>query len=151
VFDKISYTYSTDTTAMAAAVETGTADMTYNMRPADAVRLKDAGSIQYFEAPSPGILSWGLDKTRAPFDDVKVRQAIAYLAPRADRLATCWTDVGPVSFGDLSDDGQDFASKGDQRFDVSKDEALAKANDLLAEAGWKAGADGILEKDGQRF
>lgn len=151
IFSKITYTYSTDTTAMAAAVETGTADMTYNMRPADAVRLKDAGAIQYFEAPSPGILSWGLDKTRPPFDDERVRQAVAYLVPRADRLETCWNNVGPVSYGDLIFNGQDFASSGEQRFDVSTDEALETAGDLLAEAGWKPGADGILEKDGQRF
>lgn len=151
VFDKITYTYSTDTTAMAAAVETGTADMTYNMRPADAVRLQETGAIQYFEAPSPGILSWGLDKTRAPFDDVRVRQAVAYLVPRDDRLATCWNNVGPVSHGDLIFEGQDFYSAGEQRFKVSTDEGLQKANALLAEAGWKAGSDGILEKGGKKF
>lgn len=151
VFDKITYTYSTDTTAMAAAVETNTADMTYNMTPADAVRLESSGAIQFFAAPSPGILSWGLDKSQAPFDDVRVRQAVAYLAPRADRLETCWNGIGPVSYGDLIYKGQDFASTGDERFNVSKDEALKKANNLLAEAGWVAGADGILEKNGQRF
>ncbi|GAA5149774.1 ABC transporter substrate-binding protein [Microbacterium pseudoresistens] len=151
LFDTITYTYSTDTTAMAAAVETGTADMTYNMRPADAVRLDDAGTIQFFEAPSPGILSWGLDKTRPPFDDVDVRQAVAYLAPRADRLTTCWSDIGPVSFGDLIFEGQDFYSEGEQRFDIDADDALSKAEDLLDEAGWVPGADGIREKDGVRF
>ncbi|MGB4136673.1 MAG: ABC transporter substrate-binding protein [Microbacterium sp.] len=151
LFGKITYTYSTDTTAMAAAVETGTADMTYNMRPADAVRLGDAGTIQFFEAPSPGILSWGLDKTKPPFDDVDVRQAVAYIAPRADRLATCWSKIGPVSYGDLIFEGQDFFSQGEQRFDLDADKALAKATALLDKAGWTVGSDGVREKDGVRF
>lgn len=151
LFDEITYTFSTDTTAMAAAVEAGTADMTYNMKPADAVRLSDSGAIQFFEAPSPGILSWGLDKTKPPFDDVDVRQAVAYLAPRTDRLATCWNDVGPVSYGDVIYEGQDFYTPGDDRFDVDAEEALASASELLDEAGWTEGSDGVREKDGVKF
>ncbi|MGB3375983.1 MAG: ABC transporter substrate-binding protein [Microbacterium sp.] len=151
LFDEITYTYSTDTTAMAAAVETGTADMTYNMRPADAVRLGDAGTIQFFEAPSPGILSWGVDKSQPPFDDVDVRQAVAYIAPRADRLETCWSDIGPVSYGEVIYEGQDFYTEGEQRFDLDANAALKKANALLDQAGWKAGADGVREKDGVKL
>lgn len=152
VFDKVTYTYSTDTTAMAAAVETGTVDMTYNMNPADAVRLDEAGSIQYFEAPSPGILSWGMDKTQPPFDDVRVRQAVAYMVPRADRLKTCWNGIGPVSYGDLIFEGDNLYAEGEQRFDVPQDEALDLASDLLDDAGWTPGADGVRESsDGTRF
>jgi peptide/nickel transport system substrate-binding protein len=145
---KITYTYSTDTTANASALETGTADMTYNMKPADAVRLKKAGSIQYFEAPSPGIIMWGLDKSKPPFSDVNVRQAVAYLAPRADRLETCWSGIGPVSYGDLIYEGNPLYVKGEQRFDVPQDEALKTAGDLLDKAGWVMGSDGVRVSSG---
>lgn len=139
----IRYTYSTDTTANAAALETGTADMTYNMKPADAVRLEKAGSIQFFEAPSPGIIMWGLDKSKAPFNDVDVRQAVAYMAPRADRLETCWSGIGPVSYGDLIYEGSPLYVEGEQRFDVPQEEALETAGELLDDAGWVMGSDGI--------
>jgi peptide/nickel transport system substrate-binding protein len=145
---KITYTYSTDTTANASAVETGTADMTYNMKPADAVRLQKAGSIQYFEAPSPGIIMWGLDKSKPPFSDVNVRQAVAYLAPRADRLETCWSGIGPVSYGDLIYEGNPLYVKGEQRFDLSQADALKKAGKLLDQAGWVMGSDGVRASSG---
>jgi len=148
VIQNIDYTFSTDTTANATALETGTVDMTYNMTPADAVRLQEAGSIQYFEAPSPGLLSWGMDKTKAPFDNVDVRQAVAYMVPRSDRLETCWTGIGPVSYGDLIFPGQSFYDEGEHRFDVSKDEALKIASGLLDRAGWVEGADGVRVSQG---
>ncbi|TFB56738.1 ABC transporter substrate-binding protein [Cryobacterium tagatosivorans] len=147
-FQTITYTFSTDTTANAATLETGTADMTYNMVPADAVRLEKAGSIQFFEAPSPGILMWGLDKSQQPFNDVNVRQAVAYMVPRSDRLEACWSGVGPVSYGDLIYEGNPLFAEGAQRFDVPADEALATAGELLDEAGWVMGADGVRESNG---
>jgi peptide/nickel transport system substrate-binding protein len=148
VLQTINYTFSTDTTANASALETGTVDMTYNMVPADAVRLKKAGSIQYFEAPSPGIIMWGLDKSKPPFSDVNVRQAVAYMVPRADRLETCWNGIGPVSYGDLIYEGNPLYVKGEQRFDISADKALDKAGKLLDDAGWVMGSDGVRESKG---
>ena len=148
IIQDISYTFSTDSTANAAALETGTIDMTYNMKPADAVRLEEAGSIQFFEAPSAGLISWGFTKTSAPFDNEDVRQAIAYMVPRADRLETCWENIGTVSFGDQIYPGQSFYVEGEQRFDVSADEALATASELLDGAGWVEGPDGVRIADG---
>jgi peptide/nickel transport system substrate-binding protein len=148
VLQTIEYTFSTDGTANATALETGTVDMTYNMTPADAVRLDEAGSIQYFEAPSAGLVSWGMDKTKAPFDNVDVRQAVAYMVPRQDRLDTCWEGIGPVSFGDLIFPDQSFYVEGEQRFDVSKDEALRTAAKLLDGAGWVEGPDGVRVSQG---
>ncbi len=148
ILKQIDYTFSTDTTANATALETGTVDMTYNMTPADAVRLADAGSIQYFEAPSAGLLNWGMDKSKPPFDNVDVRQAVAYMVPRQDRLDTCWEGIGPVSFGDLIFPGQQFYTEGEQRFDVSSDEALEIASGLLDGAGWVEGPDGTRVSQG---
>lgn len=144
----ITYTFSTDSTANASAVETGTAKMTYNMNPADAVRLKKAGSIQYFEAPSPGIIMWGLDKSKPPFSDVNVRQAVAYMVPRKDRLQTCWNGIGPVSYGDLIYEGSQLYVKGEQRFDVPRADALKKASALLDRAGWVMNTDGVRVSKG---
>jgi peptide/nickel transport system substrate-binding protein len=57
--------------------------MYYPMAPTDAIRLKKAGKINYFAPAQPGTLFWGLDKSKAPFDDVRVRRAVNYAADRA--------------------------------------------------------------------
>lgn len=144
----ITYDFATDSTAMAAALETGTIDMTYNMVPADAVRLKATGSIDYSLAPSAGLIAWGLNKSKPPFDNTDVRQALAYVVPRADAMKTCWSGVGPVSYGDLVYEDQNFYTKGEQRFDLDKDAALKKAGDLLDAAGWISGSDGSRQAKG---
>lgn len=145
---KIQYDFATDSTAMAAAVETGTIDMTYNMVPADAVRLKEQGSIQYYEAPSAGLISWGMDKTKPPFADERVRQALAYVVPRKEAMDTCWSGIGPVSYGDLIFEGQSFYIEGEQRFNLDRDAAMEKAAELLDEAGWVEGPDGVRVASG---
>lgn len=140
----ITYTFGTDITAMAAALESGTTGMTYNMKPADAVRLKKANAIQYFVAPSAGLVQWGLDKSKPPFNDVRVRQAVAYVVPRQQAIDTCWSGIGGhVSFGDLIYKGDPLYEAGDQRFELSEADALAKAGALLDGAGWKVGPDGV--------
>ncbi len=148
IIQTIEYTFNDDNTAMATGLETDTIDFAFNMKPADAVRLSDAGTAQYFEAPSAGLLSWSFDKTKAPFDNVDVRQAVAYLVPREDRLQTCWEGIGAVSFGDQIFPGQDFHTQGPDPYDVSKEEALATAIELLEGAGWVEGADGVRVSQG---
>jgi peptide/nickel transport system substrate-binding protein len=146
--DTINYTFGSDTTAMAAALESGTVDMTYNMRPEDGIRLRDSGAISMYEAPSAGLIAWGLDKTQPPFDDVRVRQAVAYLVPRDARLEVCWSGIGPVSYGDLIYESSPLYREGEQRFNVDPEEALTTASALMDEAGWVMGDDGIRVADG---
>lgn len=144
----INYTFGSDTTAMAAALESGTVDMTYNMRPEDGIRLRDSGAISMYQAPSAGLIGWGLDKTQPPFDDVRVRQAVAYMVPREARLEVCWSGIGPVSYGDLIYETSPLYREGEQRFDVDQEKALVTASALLDEAGWVMGDDGIRFAEG---
>lgn len=148
IIKNLEYTFQDDNTAMATALETDTADFAFNMKPADAVRLQAAGAIQFFEAPSAGLLSWSFEKDKPPFDSVDVRQAIAYLVPRDERLQTCWEGIGAVSYGDQIFPGQTFYTKGAEPYKVSKDEGLAKAIELLEKAGWVEGPDGVRVSQG---
>jgi peptide/nickel transport system substrate-binding protein len=133
----ITYTFSSDPTSAAAALDSGTADMYFPMAPSDAQRLQKSGRIKYYAPPQPGVLIWGLDKTKPPFDDVRVRQAFAYMAPRDDRVQACWKGIGGVSYGSLILPGSWASSDGLNRYKVTKEEALATAGKLLDEAGWK--------------
>jgi peptide/nickel transport system substrate-binding protein len=133
----ITYTFSADPTSATSALDSGTSDMYFPMAPADAKRLAASGKIKMYAPPSPGVLTWGLDKTKPPFDDVRVRQAFAYMVPRADRLNACWEGIGGVSYGATILPGSWAYSPGLDKYKVSKDQALATAGKLLDEAGWK--------------
>jgi len=146
--ETIQYTFNEDPTSAAAALESGTADMYYPMAPTDAIRLKNAGTIKYFAPAQPGVLFWGLDKTKPPFNDVRVRQAVAYLVPRDDRREVCWEGTGGVSYGAMILPGSWAYSGGLDRFKVSKEAALARASKLLDAAGWKG--TGIRKAQGVR-
>ena len=145
----ITYTFASDTTAMSAALASGTADMTYNMNPADAVRLVKSGVIQVFRAQSAGLIMWGMDKSKPPFNDVRVRQAIAYMVPRQQAISTCWSGIGGVaSTGNLIYKGDPLYTPGKQLFNLSSSHALAKASSLLNAAGWKVGPGGVRISQG---
>lgn len=80
-----------------------------------------------------------------PFRDLRVRRAIQYATDRQALVDGALLGYGVPAYGPL------------QMLPVSApdlpkfDNDLQKANELLREAGWRPGADGILVKDGVRL
>ncbi|WP_169317173.1 ABC transporter substrate-binding protein [Actinacidiphila oryziradicis] len=144
----INYAFSSDGTTEASALQAGTADMTYPMAPEDALRLQKAGAINYYPTPTPGVVMWGLDKTKPPFNDVRARQAVAYMAPRADKQSACWSNIGANATGNLIFNGNWAYTPGLNKYGVSQSDALAKAGALLDAAGWKMGSGGVRQAEG---
>jgi peptide/nickel transport system substrate-binding protein len=134
---QITYTFTDDPTSAAAALESDTDDMYFPMAPNDAKRLQQEGKVNVYAPPSPGVLIWGLNKTKPPFNDVRVRQAFAYLVPRQDRLTACWDGIGGVSYGSVILPGEWAYSPGLDKYKVSKQQAQSQAAALLDAAGWK--------------
>jgi peptide/nickel transport system substrate-binding protein len=87
-----------------------------------------------------------MNHTKAPFNDKKVRQALAYGVDKEGiaknllkgLVEPAWQLVSPLSW---AYNPNVVKHKFDQ----------AKAKQLLDEAGWKPGADGIREKDGNKL
>jgi peptide/nickel transport system substrate-binding protein len=138
----INYVYSSDRTSNASALEAGTQEMSFPMAPTDAIRLKKAGKIDYDLARGPTELFWGFNTKTAPFNDVRVRTAIAYAVPRVEKQEVCWEGIGPVSYGNVIHSGQ-LANPAMKNFQVDRATGLAKAQQLLTRAGWVPGRDGI--------
>ena len=138
----INYTYSSDDSAKASALEAGTQEMTFPMTPTNAIRLKKAGKIDYDLARGPTELFWGLNKNISPFDNINVRTAIAYLVPRKEKQDVCWEGLGPVSYGNVIHSGP-LANPVMTTFNVPRKTAVARASKLLTDAGWVVGAGGI--------
>ncbi|MBL3685835.1 TIGR04028 family ABC transporter substrate-binding protein [Leucobacter zeae] len=78
--------------------------------------------------------------------DIKVRQAIIAGVDREAIVQTLFTDSYPLATGVLAKSALGYT-------DTSKfyDYDPERAAELLDEAGWKPGADGIREKDGQKL
>ncbi|EQA46007.1 ABC transporter, substrate-binding protein, family 5 [Leptospira broomii serovar Hurstbridge str. 5399] len=93
-----------------------------------------------------GFQGWVFNMRRPPFDDVRVRKAIAHLVDR--KLL-----VEKLAFNeyDLTDAYYTGVWPGNSTPNPPIDYDPAKARKLLSEAGWKPNAKGILEKGGKEF
>lgn len=96
-----------------------------------------AGVWNYFVA---------VDHTNPLFKDARVRQALNHAIDRAEILKSVWGGYGHIANSAINPHLPAYSAK----IPVPEyDPGKAKA--LLAEAGWRPGADGVLQKDGKRF
>jgi peptide/nickel transport system substrate-binding protein len=88
----------------------------------------------------------GFNTQRAPLNDKKVRQAIAYAVDRRAIISGIMENNASFMAGPIHPLYWSFDPDHPQyEFD------LAMARRLLDEAGWRVGSDGIRAKDGKRF
>jgi len=65
-----------------ALIERGDADLSFDLPNKDLAELKQAGKVAVATTPiGNGIWYLGLNCKNPPFNDVKVRQAVAYAVP----------------------------------------------------------------------
>lgn len=95
-----------------------------------------------------GFQGFAMNMRRSPYDDLRVRKALAHLLNREKLNSTVMYNqyfLQKSYFEDLYN--EEFPCE-NPVFDFSKD----KARELLAEAGWSANPKtGLLEKDGKEF
>lgn len=131
--DGVEMIIASDDTARTAAVRTGTVDFIEYAPLKDMPNLKNDSSLSIAGDQNTNIRFIGLNVTRAPFDNLKVRQAIAAVV---DREAV----LGPAVFGFGTPTLEIFppgfwAGLGTKP--PSPD--VAKAKQLLTEAGYPSG------------
>jgi len=95
-----------------------------------------------YEMQSP-IVELDFNTRRPPFDNVKVRQAIAYAVNRKTVIENVWFGFGKPATGPIS---SNFAVTGLYTPDVKKYDVpngIEVANKMLDEAGFRRGAGGV--------
>jgi peptide/nickel transport system substrate-binding protein len=108
--------------------------------------LRNDSKLAVQLAQSPAYIGAIMNTKRPPLDDVRVRRALALAIDRETIVKTDTYGTGTVAVADLTPFYWAFdSSLKPIPFD------LAQAKALLASAGWKPGADGILVKNGQRL
>jgi len=151
--------------AARAVIQTGEYDYAWNMQVEDEILLRlenggdargrveivPSGAIEHMQINSAD--PWTeVDGERSSattshplFSDRAVRQALSLLVDRASVQTHIYGRIG-VATGNFINNPQRFVSKNTKwEFNISK------ANQLLDEAGWKRGPDGIRAKDGKKL
>ena len=127
-----------------ALLERGDADISYELPNKDFVELRDAGKLTIVSTPfSNGIQYIGMNVTKPPFDNPKVRQAVACAIPYQKIMDAVLFGLGKPLFGAPA--GTATQAVWPQAHTYSTD--IAKARQLLAEAGYPNGFETTLSFD----
>ncbi|MGO7418712.1 ABC transporter substrate-binding protein [Rhizobium ruizarguesonis] len=142
--DTITYKLVSEPSLRVAAVQSGQADVAYNASPQELESLK----VEGFTTATPRYLGfvngWAINTKLAPYNDLKVRQALQAGINRQEIIDTVYTPDWKLATSFIQSNVPGATDQSD---------LLAynpeKAEKLLDEAGWVKGADGIRTKNGE--
>lgn len=142
--DSITYKLVAEQSLRVAAVQAGQADVAYNASPQQLASLKEEGFLTATPRYLGFVNGWAINTQLAPFDDLRVRQALQVAINRQEIIDTVYTPdwLLPKSFIQSNVPGAT-----DHSAALVYDPARAEA--LLEEAGWVKGTDGYRSKDGK--
>jgi peptide/nickel transport system substrate-binding protein len=127
-----------------ALLERGDADISYDLPNKDFVELKKTGKLDIVSMPySNGIQYIGMNVTKPPFDNVKVRQAVAYAIPYQKIMDAALFGLAKPMFGKPAGTGTSVSWPQPHGFDTD----IAKAKELLTEAGYPDGFETSISFD----
>ncbi len=127
-----------------ALLERGDADISYDLPNKDFVELKNLGKLNIVSTPySNGIQYIGMNVKIPPFDNPKVRMAVAYAIPYQKIMDAVLFGLAKPLYGAAADYKTQVAWP--QPDKVTTD--IAKAKQLLAEAGYPNGFETTISFD----
>ena len=142
--DSITYKLVSEPSLRVASVQSGQADVAYNASPQELQSLKAEG----FTIATPRYLGfvngWAINTKLAPYDDVKVRQALQAGINRQEIIDTVYTPDWKLATSFIQ---SNVPGATDQSNLLAYNPD--KAERLLDEAGWVKGANGIRTKNGE--
>ena len=144
--DEIRLLLGPDPSTRLGLLEGGEAQLVENVPPQDLQRLQDSG-FNIVNGLSPGTpQSTFLNTESAPTNDIELRKAMLHATNREEINDTLFFGFGVPEYGPLSSNsfGYDPVVETMYPFD------LEKAKQILDDAGWIPGDDGIRVKDGVR-
>src|SRR5258707_571807 len=136
-----------DTTRL-AEFQAGNVHIVQDVPPGDVERLTKTPGVAIVKYDQLQTVYFGLNTSKAPFDDVRMRQAVAYAINRDEIVTGAYFGLGTAARTMLTNDTP-FFWKGSEQAAPTYDQA--KAASLLDQVGWTLGAGGIREKAGQQL
>ncbi|MFN8113228.1 MAG: peptide ABC transporter substrate-binding protein [Solirubrobacterales bacterium] len=156
-FDQVEFIKYGTQDAVERALSLGEVDFVREVESSSFERLGEQEDITVLKSPSPSYseMAFNLcpedlcpDGERNPAVlDPAVRQATAYAVDRARLNEIAYQGTSFVANGLLPSYYRDFYTEPDQTYPYDPE----LANQILDEAGWVMGDDGVREKDGERL
>ena len=127
-----------------ALLERGDADISYELPNKDFQEMKAESKLNVVSLPfSNGIQYIGMNVTKPPFDNLKVRQAVAYALPYQKIMDAVLFGLANPLFGAPADKPTEVAWPQPHKYFTD----MGKAKALMAEAGYANGLDTTLSFD----
>ena len=115
-------------------LETGAAHILVDVAATEVQRIRDHADLDMYEIPNFAVNTWlGFNVERAPFDDIRVRQAIAYAIDIETIVDVAWAGLGQIARGPLP-----TTVGGAIEFPIHPIN-IERARELMAEAGFADG------------
>lgn len=145
--DGITWRFLPDSTSRYAALQSGQVDVIDNAQPDQLKAASSKGSIRDLDAPRPGASNrLELNSGHGVFRDEAVRKAFIAGAEIDPGIRSLFLGTAKRSYSVLSS-VEPYGYSDKSLFGYSP----TKAKQLLDDAGWKVGSDGIRQKDGQQL
>lgn len=144
--DGVNFIVAAESSVRVGTVTSGQAQVARQIPAPDEAQFA-GDNLQLVHAATNGVNnSLSFRFSHAPLNDIKVRQAIIAGIDRQAIVDTLFTENYPLATGILAKSALGYTDTSEfYEYDPEQ------AEKLLDEAGWKPGADGIREKDGERL
>jgi peptide/nickel transport system substrate-binding protein len=135
-----------DSATQLAALEAGEVDVIFINQPSHKLQLEGADTVTLEEAVLNSLIYLGFNTQAAPFDEVKVRQALAHAVNKEDIVNVALGGLGLAAYAPLPPTlpGFDPSLKD---YELGHDPEQART--LLREAGFEETSEGTWTRDGQ--
>jgi peptide/nickel transport system substrate-binding protein len=145
--DRVRVKVVPDNSARVVGLESGDLDFVQSpLSPQDVTRVQSAGKLKVDRTPAAGYTYVNLNTADPILSDKRVRQALSYLVNKQQIIDTIYKGIGQPANGPIVPGMWAYSP------DVpSYPYDPAKAGQLLDEAGWAVGADGVRAKGDQKL
>lgn len=140
-FTKVKLRFIPEATSRTIELEAGSVDLITDVAATDLSRVEEGENMALATAVGMAIRLMAMNCSKAPLDDVRVRQAIAYAIDCEAINQAMNLGHGTVATAPISDAVMFHSEVGKNEFNIEK------AKELLAEAGYPDGLDITLSTD----
>lgn len=146
--DRVIFRTIPDEITRLIAIETGEVDIVMDIPPTEVKALDAHPDIKVMMKPGTATICINMNARKAPFDDIRVRQAFQYAVNDEEIVRHVLEGLGEAATVPFAPAIWGSAQGKIRMYQYD----LAKAKGLLAAAGWKdTDGDGFVDKSGQRL
>lgn len=139
--DRLVFKYILEASTRIAALRTGSVDVIDSVPVQLVAGLRREANLDVLVRPSLRPMGLAINLARPPYDDPRVRRALNHAIPVETIAERVFFGFAKASDSPLAFDTQGYQKQRPYEY------SAAKAKALLAEAGFKPGANGQLERD----